>query len=231
MKKHLPNFLTCCNLVCGCLGIIFTLEGRLLPAAYFVWLACIFDFFDGFAARMLNVTSPIGKELDSLADVISFGVLPTVVMYRMIGESTTSALLPFLALCIAIFSALRLAIFNVDETQSDSFRGLNTPANTLFITSLPLLRDDVGRWLYQPWVLAAITVLFSLLLVSRIEIFALKFKNFSWKDNRMRFTFLILSVLLLIALRVPAIPIIIILYIILSLIDNTIVRGKSAARP
>lgn len=230
MKKHLPNFLTCCNLSCGCLGIVFALEGRALPAAYFVWLACIFDFFDGFAARMLKFTSPIGKELDSLADIVSFGVLPAVVMYKMIAAATDSALLPFVAFFIAIFSALRLAIFNVDDTQSDSFRGLNTPANTLFITSLPLLRDDVGRWLYQPWVLALITVVFSLLLVSRIEIFALKFKNFSWKDNRLRFTFLIMSVLLLIALRVPAVPIIILLYILLSLIDNTIGRGKSAAR-
>lgn len=230
MKRHLPNFLTCCNLLCGCLGIIFVLEERGVPAAYLVWLACVFDFFDGFAARMLKVASPIGKELDSLADIVSFGVLPALVMYKMIGASTASAWLPFLAFFIAVFSALRLAIFNVDETQRDSFRGLNTPANTLFITSLPLLRDVIGRWLYEPWVLVAITLLFSLLLVSRIELFALKFKNFTWQDNRTRFTFLILSVLLLIALGTTAIPIIILLYILLSLIDNSIGGRKSAAR-
>jgi CDP-diacylglycerol--serine O-phosphatidyltransferase len=227
MKKHLPNFLTCCNLLCGCIGIVVSLEGHMVPAAYFVWVACIFDFFDGFAARMLKTSSAIGKELDSLADIVSFGVLPAVVMYKMIGASTDSAILPYVAFCIAVFSALRLAIFNVDETQSDSFRGLNTPANTLFITSLPLLHDVVGRWLYEPWVLVSITVVFSLMLVSRIEIFALKFKNFSWKDNQVRFTFLILSVLLMIALRTPAIPVIIILYVVLSLIENAMKRTKS----
>lgn len=230
MKRHLPNFLTCCNLLCGCLGIVFVLEGRDIPAAYLVWLACLFDFFDGFAARMLKVNSSIGKELDSLADVISFGVLPSLVMYKMISISTTSFILPYIALTIAVFSALRLAIFNVDETQRNSFRGLNTPANTLFITSLPLLYNDVGMWLYETWVLIAITLIFSFLLVSRIEIFALKFKNFSWQENKIRFTFLILSVLLLISFQLVALPIIIILYIVLSLIDNTFSERKSVTK-
>lgn len=224
MKRHLPNFLTCCNLLSGCLGIVFVLEGRDIPAAYLVWLAGLFDFFDGFAARMLKVASPIGKELDSLADVVSFGVLPALVMYKMISASTDSSILPFIGFLIAVFSALRLAIFNVDETQTDSFRGLNTPANTLFITSLPLLHDDVGRWLYEPWVLITITVVFSFLLVSRIEFFAFKFKNFRWQDNQIRFTFLLLAVLLLAVLQVPAIPIIILLYIVLSLLENSVRR-------
>lgn len=230
MKRHLPNFLTCCNLLAGCLGIVFVLEDRNIPAAYLVWLAGIFDFFDGFAARMLRVASPIGKELDSLADVVSFGVLPSLVMYKMISGGTDSAFLPFIAFTIAVFSALRLAIFNVDETQRDSFRGLNTPANTLFITALPLLYDQVGNWLYQPSVLIAITLVFSFLLVSPIEFFAFKFKNFRWQDNRIRFTFLILAVLLLILLQILAIPIIIILYIVLSLLGNTISRRKSVKR-
>ena len=220
MKRHLPNFLTCCNLLCGCLGIIFVLENRGIPAAYLVWLAGVFDFFDGFVARMLKVSSPIGKELDSLADVVSFGVLPSLVMYKMISASTDSSFLPYIGFTVAVFSALRLAIFNVDETQRDSFRGLNTPANTLFITSLPLLYNDVGRWLYQTEVLIAITLIFSFLLISRIEFFALKFKNFRWHDNRIRFTFLILAVLLLISLQVLAIPLIIILYVVLSLLEN-----------
>jgi len=227
MKRHLPNFLTCCNLICGCFGIVFVLEGRDIPAAYLVWLACVFDFFDGFAARMLKVNSNIGKELDSLADMVSFGVLPALVMYKLISGSTDSSLLPFAGFLIAVFSALRLAIFNVDETQRDSFRGLNTPANTLFITSLPLLYNDVGKWLYDPWVLIAITLVFSLLLVSRIDFFALKFKNFNWQDNKIRFTFLILSVLLLLSLQILAIPVIIILYIVLSLMDNTLSERKS----
>ena len=226
MKRQVPNFLTCCNLVCGCFGIVFVLEGRDIPAAYFVWLAGLFDFFDGFAARILKVTSPIGKELDSLADVVSFGVLPSLVMYRLIGSSTEASFLPYIAFLIAVFSALRLAIFNVDETQRDSFRGLNTPANTFFITSLPLLYDHVGVWLYDPRVLISITVVFSLLLVSRIEFFALKFRNFTWKDNKIRFTFLLLAVLLLVILQVAAIPVIIILYILLSLLNNAVTQKQ-----
>jgi len=128
---------------------------------------------------------------------------------------------------IAVFSALRLAIFNVDETQRDSFRGLNTPANTIFITSLPLLTDQVGTWLYQPVVLVIITVGFSLLLVSRLEFFALKFKNFTWTDNKLRFTFLIASVLLLVVLKFLAIPVIVLLYIILSLLDSISLRKEN----
>jgi CDP-diacylglycerol--serine O-phosphatidyltransferase len=224
MIRHLPNFLTCCNLVCGCLGIVFLLEGKGIPAAYFVWAAGIFDFFDGFAARWLKVTSPIGKELDSLADMVSFGVLPSLVMYTMLSESMSSEVIPFAGFLIAVFSALRLAIFNVDETQRDSFKGLNTPANTIFITSLPLIKNDVGPWLYQPITLLAITLVFSFLMVSRIEIFALKFKNFSWAENKVRFTFLGLSVLLLASLQVLAIPLIIILYIVLSLGEKAFSR-------
>lgn len=203
---------------------MFLHEDRGIHAAYFVWVACVFDFFDGFAARMLKVSSPIGKELDSLADVVSFGVLPAMVMYKMLSESSSSEVIPFIGFMIAMFSALRLAIFNVDETQSDSFKGLNTPANTLFITSLPLLHGSVGDWLFLPTTLILITVVFSFLLVSRIEIFALKFKNFSWADNKIRFTFLGLSVLLLITLQIIAIPLIILLYIGLSLGEKAFSR-------
>ena len=188
-----------------------------MPAAYFVWIAAAFDFFDGFVARALHVSSPIGKELDSLADMVSFGLLPSIVMYKLISASTQNEWLPYIAFMIAVFSALRLAIFNVDETQTDSFKGLNTPSNTLFITSLPLISAHVGGWLYQPLVLTIITVVFSLLMVSRLEFFALKFKNFSWGDNKIRFTFLLLSVLLLVVLQLVAIPLIILLYIALSL--------------
>lgn len=224
MVRHLPNFLTCCNLLCGCLGIVFLLEERAVPAAYFVWASCVFDFFDGFAARLLKVSSPIGKELDSLADVVSFGVLPAMVMYKLIGDHSAHQVLPYIGFSIAAFAALRLAIFNIDETQSDSFKGLNTPATTLFITSLPMLPDAVGKWLFQDWLLTAMTLVLSLLMVSRIEIFALKFKNFSWADNQIRFTFLVLAVLLLILLQVSAIPLIILLYVGMSLIANAMQR-------
>lgn len=218
MIRQLPNFLTCCNLICGCFGIVFLLEDRGVPAAYFVWAAGVFDFFDGFVARLVKSNSLIGKELDSLADVVSFGVLPALVMYKLIGAHSTSEVFPFIGFSIAAFAALRLAVFNIDETQTDSFRGLNTPATSLFITSLPLLPESVGRWLFQEWILILLTLVLSLLMVSRIEIFALKFKNFSWSENKIRFTFLILSVLLLLIFQVTAIPLIILLYIALSLV-------------
>lgn len=228
MKRHLPNFLTCCNLICGCLGVVAVLEDRNIPAAYFVWLAGVFDFLDGFVARKLGVTSPIGKELDSLADVISFGLLPALVMYKMLGASTSSEILPFAAFLIAVCSALRLAVFNVDESQGEVFRGLNTPANSIFITSLPLIEGDVGRWLYDTPILLGITLVFSLLLVSRIEFLAFKFKNFSWRDNRARFTFLASAFILLIGLQFVAIPLIILLYILLSLLGNTRLTGEKS---
>lgn len=214
--RHLPNLLTCFNLLCGCLGIVFVLENRNTEAAYFVWAACVFDFFDGFTARALKVSSPIGKELDSLADVVSFGLLPAVVMYKM-WPTGSGEYLPYLSFSIAIFSALRLAIFNVDETQRDSFRGLPTPANALLITALPLQSVAVLDWISQPWVLIGISVASSFLLVSPLELFALKFKNFTWQANKIRFTFLILSVLVLAFGQAVAIPVVILLYIALSL--------------
>jgi CDP-diacylglycerol---serine O-phosphatidyltransferase len=217
MLRHIPNFLTCCNLVCGCLGIIGLMEDWNTPTAYFVWAACIFDFFDGFAARLLKISSPIGKELDSLADVVSFGVLPALFMYEAIGLESPFSYLAYVALLIAVFSAVRLAIFNIDETQSDSFRGLPTPANAIFITALPFLPSPVFDLVYSPVALTLICVIFSLLLVSRIELFALKFKNFTWADNKVRFTFLVLSVLLLSFLHWAALPFIILSYIALSL--------------
>lgn len=222
MIRHLPNFLTCCNLISGCFGIVFLLEDRGVPAAYFVWISCFFDFLDGFAARALKVSSPIGKELDSLADVVSFGVLPSLVIYKLLGPAVNSEVLPFVAFTIAAFSALRLAIFNVDTRQSDSFIGLNTPANTLFISSLPLLPASITGWLFEGWILIGITLVFSLLLVSPIPFFALKFKNMRWAENKIRFTFLLLSVFLILLVGISAIPLVILLYIIISLIDNVL---------
>lgn len=217
ITRHIPNFLTCCNLLSGCIGVVFVVNGNLTYAAYFVWISCVFDFFDGFAARMLKVSSPIGKELDSLADMVSFGLLPAMVIYRMLLESDSPEYLPYVAFSIAVFSALRLAIFNIDETQHDSFKGLPTPANALFITSLPLLTGNIAIALYEPWILCAIIIISSYLLVSGIRLFALKFKSFSWKENKVRFTFLALCVLLLAVLKIAAIPVIILLYVALSL--------------
>ena len=222
MMRHIPNALTCCNLLCGCLGIVYCLENRSVPAAYFVWAAGVFDFFDGFAARSLKVTSPIGKELDSLADMVSFGLLPSLVMYKMIGATTTNIYLPYIGLMIAVCSALRLAIFNVDETQRDSFKGLNTPANTIFITALPFVTGSIGAFIMQDWVLISVTIIFSLLLISRIDILAFKFKDFSWEKNKLRFTFLACAVLLLMLMGKPAIPLIRLTYIAFSLVGRAL---------
>jgi CDP-diacylglycerol---serine O-phosphatidyltransferase len=216
ITRHLPNLLTSCNLLCGCFGIVAAMDNQPLYAALFVWIACGFDFLDGFAARALKVSSSIGKELDSLADVVSFGVLPAFVMYKM-WPVEIGGYWPYVSFLIVVFSALRLAIFNIDETQRDSFKGLPTPANALLITALPLQVGLIQPWLNQPIVLITIIAVSSFLLVSRIELFALKLKNFSWKENNIRFIFLLLTVALLVLFRVSAIPLIILLYIGLSL--------------
>lgn len=215
--KHLPNTLTCLNLVSGCVGIVFVLEGNSLPAAYFVWAACVFDFFDGFAARWLKVSSAIGKELDSLADMVSFGVLPSVMMYTWLKERTDNSTLPYAAFLLAVFSALRLAKFNIDERQTTSFIGLPTPANALFITALPFLPLQVLSFIEQPWMLVLILVAFSVLLISELELFALKFKNFAWVGNQVRFTFLAAAIVLLVFFQQSSLPLIILLYILVSL--------------
>jgi CDP-diacylglycerol---serine O-phosphatidyltransferase len=213
--RHIPNTLTCANLVCGCLGIISLFTNKIEPA-YFIWAACVFDFFDGFAARLFKVSSPIGKELDSLSDMVSFGVLPALAMYSWIGTSTSSYL-PFVAIGIAVFSALRLAKFNIDENQSDSFIGVPTPANALFISALPFLPETLQTWVFLPASLVAITIVFSFLLVAPLKLLALKFKHFAWQGNQLRFTFLTISVLLLLLFRAGAIPFIILFYIGISL--------------
>jgi CDP-diacylglycerol---serine O-phosphatidyltransferase len=218
MLRHIPNALTCCNLLCGALGIVYVLNAdQTFPVAVFVWLALVFDFLDGYLARILHVSSPLGKELDSLADMISFGLLPSVFMFATIKHHSANPYLPYLALCISVFSALRLAKFNIDESQADSFKGLPTPANALLITGLPFLSRFGFEFLFQPLTLILISMGFSFLLVSRIELFALKFKDFTWRNNKMQFTFLFFSVLLLVSFKFAAIPLIIIFYILLSL--------------
>lgn len=225
--KHLPNTLTCLNLVCGCLGIVFVLEGNTVPAAYFVWAACVFDFFDGFVARWLNVSSAIGKELDSLADMVSFGALPSIMMYAWINAQTENQWLPYTAFLIAVFSALRLAKFNIDTRQTTSFIGVPTPANALFLTALPFLPNQILQIVQKPWLLVVIVVVFSLLLVSELELFALKFKNFAWQGNELRFTFLLLAVLLIMVIPKSSLPLIILLYILLSLGKTWVSPGKA----
>jgi CDP-diacylglycerol---serine O-phosphatidyltransferase len=225
LLRHIPNTLTSGNLICGCLGLISVFGNYPVEPAYFIWAACVFDFFDGFAARLFKVSSPIGKELDSLADMVSFGVLPAMSMYHWIDASEGTSWLAYIALLIAVFSALRLAKFNVDTRQTDSFIGVPTPANAIFLTSLVFLPDSIRALVFTAPALAGITVVFSLLLVAPFELFALKFKDFSWTHNQIRFTFLALSVFLIIILKAGALPFIILSYIIISL-GSRILAGK-----
>jgi len=226
LTRHFPNLLTLSNLLCGCIGILMAREFPLYTPAYFVWLACVFDFFDGFAARSLKVHSVIGKELDSLADMVSFGVLPSVVMFTWLENSAPESYIPYIAFLIALFSALRLAKFNVDENQTDSFIGLPTPANALFITGLVFLSAPFNFITSSTAGLVAVSIIFSLLLVAPLNLFALKFKNFSWADNKLKFTFIGLSVLLLGWKKAEAVPLIILLYIILSFATGVFTRKK-----
>lgn len=188
-----------------------------------VWLAAIFDFFDGFAARLLKVSSPIGKELDSLADMLTFGFLPAALIFQMLRMQEVNEWVPYLAFIIAVFSALRLAKFNIDTRQTTSFIGLPTPANALFLSSFPAIlyySDLPVDFIREPWFLLACTVIFSFLLVAELPLFALKFNDFSWTGNKLKYIFLLTSVLLIILLKFVAIPLIIILYVLVSLFNR-----------
>jgi len=219
IKKHIPNALTCANLFCGCVGVVFAFKSQLDISAYAVLLAGLFDFFDGFAARLLNVKSMIGKELDSLADMVSFGFLPGVVMFQLMMQSdVNSSYLPYAGFLITIFSALRLAKFNIDTRQTEDFIGLNTPMNTIFIVSLPFIQQDYPTLLGSAIVLLVLTIVMSALLVSEIRIFSLKFSSMGWKENQVKFIFLILSAVLIAVLKFTAVPFILVAYIVASLI-------------
>lgn len=219
IRKHIPNAITCANLFSGCIGIVYAFKGNLEAAAYFVLLSGIFDFFDGFAARLLNVKSNIGKELDSLADMVSFGFLPGVVMFQLLAQSDyNSEYLPYFGFIITVFSALRLAKFNIDTRQTEDFIGLNTPMNTLFIVSLPFIKTDYPAILGSSALLIGLTAILSVLLVSEIRIFSMKFGTKGWKNNRLKYLFLLLSVVLVVALQFVAVPFILMLYIGLSIL-------------
>jgi CDP-diacylglycerol--serine O-phosphatidyltransferase len=243
IKKHIPNAITCCNLLCGCLAIVQAFEGNLVYAAYLVGMGAIFDFFDGFAARMLKVSSPIGKDLDSLTDMVTFGVVPGVLMFKMLlmsigikeimysdrsWISDRSHYFAYGAFIITIFSAIRLAKFNNDTRQTDSFIGVPTPAVALFICSIPLILNHNNHYdfILNPYVLSITSVILSFLLISELPLFALKFKHFKWAGNEIRFVFLGLCLVTLITLQYVGIPIIIILYILLSVINNIISKKK-----
>ncbi len=235
IKKHIPNFITLLNLLSGCAAIVYAFDGDLVMAAYLIFVAAIFDFIDGFAARLLHVKSPIGKELDSLADVVSFGLVPGVILFSLLRFSLSSSMIsshfvffvPFIAFLVPLFSALRLAKFNIDERQTEKFIGLPTPANAIFIASFPLIifKEPVmlavdhsffSALLTNTYFLVSVVIGLSYLLVAEIPLMSLKFQSFGWKENKSRYIFLILSIILIGILFYTAIPLVILLYIVIS---------------
>ncbi|WP_157601172.1 CDP-diacylglycerol--serine O-phosphatidyltransferase [Persicobacter sp. CCB-QB2] len=219
---NIPNTLTCLNLLSGCVGIVLAFQGNLLWAAGMIWSGAIFDFFDGFTARLLKQFSPIGGELDSLADMVTFGVLPAVLYFQLLGQCELPEYVPYFAFIMAAFSALRLAKFNVDDRQTTSFIGLPTPANAIFASALPfmLAHNILGaeNWLLNPYLLLGLNFAFSLLLTSEIPMFALKFKTYGWKGNELIYSFIILAAASIFILNVASIPFIILLYILISFV-------------
>jgi CDP-diacylglycerol---serine O-phosphatidyltransferase len=235
IKKHIPNFITCLNLLCGCMGITAAFSGNNELAAIFIGFAALFDFLDGMAARLLHVKSDIGKDLDSLADVISFGLLPATIVFQLMKASTnlpgnTNSLnnpYLYIAFLVPVFSALRLAKFNHDTRQTDSFIGLPTPASALFLGSFPLIISQIKGtghlqfllpWMENYYLLAMATIIISGLLVSEIPLFSLKVKNLAWKDNRAQYILLLFSLGSLLLIGYAALPLTILIYILLSLV-------------
>ena len=242
IKKHIPNAITLLNLLAGLLALIHAFNGNYNEAFSLVCLGIFFDFWDGFFARIWKVQSPIGLQLDSLADMVTSGVVPGLVMYKMLGDIQENqsqynltedtyfmGVVPYLGFLITLASCYRLAKFNVDTRQTDSFIGLPTPANALLIMSIPMIQfHSEFEWLVDflsnPYVLVGITVLSAYLLNAEIPLFSLKVKNFSWEKYKMQVVFLIISVILIALLEFIAIPIIILLYVILSVVNNTILK-------
>lgn len=221
IKKHIPNFITLLNLLSGSIGIIFLLKNQINWAAGMIWAAAIFDFLDGLAARLLCVKSTIGKELDSLADVVSFGLLPSLMVFHLLESGSRMSYYPYMAFLIVVFSALRLAKFNVDTRQTESFIGLPVPANAIMISSFPFISAQYDFFMFSdPTWLLLVTIILSYLLVSNIPLFSFKLKGLGWKENRIKYIYLMTSVILLLIFHIAAIPIIITLYIVFSIVSN-----------
>lgn len=233
MTRHLPNFITLLNLFTGCWALVMLFQGNPEDAAWLVFLSAVFDLLDGLVARALHVQSPIGKQLDSLADMVTFGLIPGVVMYQLLQQSDLSAwvqqgaikeFVSYLPFVVTLFSALRLAKFNVDERQTKEFIGLPTPANTLWVISLPLiLLNRPGEWdfiLRSAPVILMLCVISSWLLVAEIPLFSFKFSGWSWQANNYPYLLIIISLPLLLFFSFAALPPIIGFYVLLSLIRN-----------
>lgn len=236
IKKHIPNLITLLNLFSGCIALVYASEANFEMAFFFVCLGIFFDFFDGFFARLFNVSSPLGLQLDSLADMVTSGVVPGFVMFKMLTNSVNSdpslIYLPYLGFIITLGSCYRLANFNIDTRQTDSFIGLPTPANAIFILSLPLILKNTDslillELLTNCWVLIILTLVSAFILNAEIPLFALKIKKFNFKDNALQIVFLLISLLLLIVFKFSGVALIIVFYVMLSVIMN-LITGKKA---
>lgn len=237
LLKFLPNLLTLLNLLSGCLAVVYAVNNQIKFAVFFVMLGIFFDFFDGFAARLLKVQSDLGTQLDSLADMVTSGVVPGVVMTQMLLKASSQEPLgftdgfenfPYLALLgfsITLASCYRLANFNIDVNQKENFVGLPTPANALFILSLPLMQMYeeyyyVSYLLENEYLLILVTILSCYMLNAKIELFALKFKTFGFVENKLKYVFLAISLVLITVLKLAALPLIILCYLALSMVSN-----------
>lgn len=233
IKKHVPNLITLLNLFCGCIASVFAMDSNFEMAFYFVSLGIFFDFFDGFFARLFKVSSPLGLQLDSLADMVTSGLVPGLVMVKMLTSSqfnvVNPSFLPYLGFIITLGSCYRLANFNIDTRQTDSFIGLPTPANALFILSLPLIIKNsdsllILEILTNHWILLLITALSAFILNAEIPLFSLKIKKFSLKENALQMIFLLISILLILLFQFSGIALVIVFYVVLSVITNSFAK-------
>lgn len=247
IKKHIPNLITLLNLFCGSIAVILVGYNNFVGAAVFVFLGIFFDFFDGLVARKLNVQSELGLQLDSLADMVTSGLVPGFVMFKMLSLSVDPVAInratewsseehwmalpftaiPLIGLLVTLGSAYRLAVFNLDQEQQSYFKGLPTPANALLILSLPLIvefhgNDTLNALIFNPWFLVGLSVFSAYILNSNIKLFALKFKTYDFAPNAKRYIFLILSVIAIVVFQFIAIPVIILSYVLISLFTKPV---------
>lgn len=242
VRAFIPNFFTFCNLLCGCIATILAVQNHLVFATIFVGIGIFFDFFDGFFARLLGVEGEIGKQLDSMADLITSGLVPGIVMVQLLAESLGGnrevfqyvwedrpsfyfglPLLSLAGLLITLASAYRLVKFNLDTRQTSDFIGLPTPANAILILSLPLIQayqsiPRLSDFIFNPWVLIGLTIFCSFMLNMEFKMFSLKFKSYSFKENWFRYTFLIFTLIMIVLLQFIALPLVILIYILFSAI-------------
>ena len=258
---NLANLFTAGNLMSGILAILLVITGNISEAPYAVFLGLFFDFLDGFVARLFKTSGELGKQLDSLADMVTFGVAPGIIMmafmsteFELLGGeapmlsdnfaywvsgvihfNSNVSYLPLMALFIPFFALFRLAKFNIDTRQSYSFIGLPTPANTLFFMVFPLSLYGVNpdfadssfyQFVYNPWFISSLIVIFGIIMVSEVPLFALKFQQYKWQGNEIRFSFLLISLVFILVLGVWSIALIVFLYLILSLVENTFFKKK-----